>query len=42
MKNELTDFDISQYLDNKEVIAEYLTQVLEDCDISKSVNSFFI
>lgn len=35
MKNELTDFDISQYLDNKEVIAEYLTQVLEDGDIDE-------
>ena len=37
MKNELTDFDISQYLDNKEVIAEYLTQVLEDGDIDELI-----
>ena len=26
----LTSFDIAQYLDDKEVISEYLTQVLED------------
>ena len=29
------DFDISQYLDSKEVIAEYLSQVLEDGDIDE-------
>ncbi len=28
--DNLTNFDISQYLDNEEVIAEYLTQVLND------------
>jgi len=28
--NKLTNFDISQYLDSEEVIAEYLTQVLND------------
>lgn len=31
MKN-LTTFDISHYLDSKEMIAEYLSQVLEDGD----------
>ena len=27
---KLTTFDVSQYLDSKEMIAEYLSQVLED------------
>jgi probable addiction module antidote protein len=30
--SQLSTFDISQYLDNNEVIAEYLTQVLNDGD----------
>ena len=30
---ELTNFDIAQYLDNKEVIAEYLSQILADGDM---------
>ena len=30
--NKLSTFDISQYLDNNELIAEYLTQVLNDGD----------
>lgn len=29
---EIRDFDISEYLDDKEVIAEYLSQVLADGD----------
>ncbi|MGE4420233.1 MAG: addiction module antidote protein [Sulfurimonas sp.] len=33
--SKLTTFDISQYLDNKEVIAEYLSQVLEDGDMNE-------
>jgi probable addiction module antidote protein len=33
--SKLTTFDISQYLDNKEVISEYLTQVLEDGDMDE-------
>jgi probable addiction module antidote protein len=28
--SKLTPFDISEYLDSKEMIAEYLTQVLQD------------
>lgn len=28
--NELKDFDISEYLDNKEIKDEYLAQVLKD------------
>ncbi|MCK9257407.1 MAG: putative addiction module antidote protein [Sulfurospirillaceae bacterium] len=34
-KTKLTDFDITQYLDNKETIAEYLSQVLEDKDMDE-------
>jgi probable addiction module antidote protein len=30
--HNLTTFDIAEYLDDKEVIAEYLTQVLQDGD----------
>ena len=29
------NFDISQYLDSKEMIAEYLSQVLEDGDMDE-------
>lgn len=32
MKPVLTSFDIADYLDNEEIIAEYLSQVLEDGD----------
>lgn len=39
MKNELTDFDISQYLDNKEIIAEYLTQVIEEGDMDELLSA---
>jgi probable addiction module antidote protein len=34
-KLELTTFDIAQYLDDKEIIAEYLTQVLADGDMDE-------
>ena len=30
--SNLTTFDVSQYLDSKEMIAEYLSQVLADGD----------
>ncbi|MBU0925439.1 hypothetical protein KKG81_11165 [bacterium] len=30
--NELKDFNISEYLDNKEIRDEYLSQVLKDGD----------
>lgn len=33
------DFDISNYLDSKEVIAEYLSQVLEDGDMDELLNA---
>lgn len=32
-KNKVTSFDISEYLDNEEIIAEYLSQILEENDI---------
>ncbi len=32
MNKNLTTFDITQYLDSSEAIAEYLSQVLEDGD----------
>lgn len=35
MKDNLTNFDISQYLDNNEIIAEYLTQVIEEGDMDE-------
>jgi probable addiction module antidote protein len=31
----VNDFDISQYLDSKEMIAEYISQVLEDGDMDE-------
>lgn len=34
-----TDFDISQYLDSKEIIAEYLSQVLEEGDMDELLNA---
>ena len=30
MNNKLTSFDVAHYLDSKEMIAEYLSQVLSD------------
>jgi probable addiction module antidote protein len=33
--NKLTTFDIAEYLDNKEMIAEYLSQVLQDGDMDE-------
>jgi probable addiction module antidote protein len=35
MKNDLIDFDISHYLDDKEIIAEYLTQVIQEGDMDE-------
>lgn len=32
---EITQFDIAQYLDDKEVIAEYLSQILADGDMDE-------
>jgi len=35
MNNELSTFDIAKYLDSNEVIAEYLSQILEDGDLDE-------
>lgn len=34
-KVELTNFDIAEYLDDKEVVAEYLSQILTDGDMDE-------
>ena len=33
--NSLKTFDIAEYLDDKEVIAEYITQVMQDGDMDE-------
>ena len=38
-KLEITNFDIAEYLDNKEVIAEYLSQILADGDMDELLES---
>ena len=38
--NELKDFDISEYLDNKEIKDEYLAQVLKDGDKEELLEAF--
>lgn len=35
MMTKISDFDLSLYLDDKEIIAEYLTQVLNDGDLDE-------
>lgn len=35
MSSELTTFDVAKYLDSNEVIAEYLSQILEDGDMDE-------
>ncbi len=35
MSNKLNTFDIAKYLDSNEVIAEYLSQILEDGDLDE-------
>jgi len=37
--SELRDFDIANYLDDKEVVAEYLTQILEDGDTEELISA---
>lgn len=34
-KIEITNFDVAQYLNDKEVIAEYLSQILADGDMDE-------
>ena len=35
MSSELNTFDVAKYLDNNEIIAEYLSQILEDGDLNE-------
>ena len=35
MNNKLASFDVAHYLDSKEMIAEYLSQVLSDGDMDE-------
>lgn len=39
MQTALTPFDMTQYLDSEEAIAEYLTQVLEEGDIDELIRA---
>ena len=39
MNNNLTTFDVVKYLDSKEVIAEYLSQILEDGDTEELLSA---
>ena len=39
MKNDLKTFDITEYLDSDEAIAEYLSQVLEDGDTDEFIRA---
>ncbi|MFW2597790.1 DNA-binding protein [Aliarcobacter butzleri] len=39
-KLEITNFDIVQYLDDKEIIAEYLSQILSDANMNELLESF--
>ena len=37
--SELRDFDVANYLDNKKIIAEYLTQILQDGDVEELIGA---
>jgi len=39
MSEKLKDFDVADYLDSSEVIAEYLSQILEDGDIDELLSA---
>jgi len=39
MSKNLREFDIANYLDNKEITAEYLTQVLKDGDLDELLSA---
>jgi len=39
MNKDLREFDVANYLDSKEVIAEYLTQVLKDGDLDELLSA---
>ncbi len=37
--SKITTFDAAQYLDSKEVIAEYILQILEDGDMDELLSA---
>lgn len=39
MSKNLREFDVANYLDSKEMIAEYLTQVLKDGDLDELLSA---
>ena len=39
MSNNLETFDVAKYFDSKEVIAEYLSQILEDGDMDELLSA---
>ncbi len=39
MSNKLNTFDIAKYLDSNEIIAEYLSQILEDGDLDELLSA---
>ena len=39
MNKELRDFDVANYLDDNEIIAEYISQILEDGDIDELLSA---
>ena len=39
MNSELSQFDIAKYLDSKEIIAEYLSQILKDGDTNELISA---
>ncbi len=39
MSSELSQFDIAKYLDSKEIIAEYLSQILADGDTNELISA---
>lgn len=39
MNKRLEDFDIANYLDSSEIIAEYISQVLEDGDMDEILSA---
>ena len=39
MSKNLETFDVAKYLDSKEIIAEYLSQILEDGDMDELLSA---
>jgi len=39
MNKELSQFDIAKYLDSKEIVAEYISQILKDGDTNELISA---